>query len=300
MPLLPGDMYIIKDMEKQREIQKEKNTLNEPLEVTGQLKNFTPLEVVPNLRKGGADAIDVLKVIQSILDRMWNEFPRNAKNDGYALSPKLLAETAEYRRDLPKVVALTQLYGVFPNAATLVDKAVSRECLKGNVRYIPIQSKDSSSLDLVISAEEFYKLLDPVNPELAALCRSKPDATWFDVQELHSFGIDIPAAIHQGFLLFDPTKSTGSHTIGIPNQGRFLKLERLARTWLIKTIKHGNHKFQELPETTIEDRMVTPKKYWSELRGVSLEWILYDAIGGGWVDGFQTPIGRGWKILSRD
>ena len=288
LPLLPGDAGLLKQIEKQREATRQSKMINEPLEYIGPLKDFSPVKSL-SLKE-----LDILSVVNGLTNQMWEEYPKKP-NGAFTLSHKVLSECEEYRKTFPSAASVNQLYGVFPASNTKVDQAINQLCREDKLKLLQVSSSDSSR-DLVIEGREFYKICDPISPQLGLLCRSRPDATWFDAKELRDEGIDIALAVKNGLLVVDPGR-VGVHSLAIPNQGRILKLLQQSRTWLLRTMTQHNRKFKELPESQILDKLEASKKHWTQLHGVKLDWVLYDAIGGGWVDGFHTPMGRGWKVL---
>lgn len=292
MPLLPGDMGLLRQMEKQKEEARQSASINEPLDYLGPLRDFRPKEACRFV----ADManLDICLIIDSLLACRWTDFPRN-DNGRFKIDGKTVAETAEFRAGVPNAVTMGQLYGIFPSRTTHVDQAVSKFSREAKVKVIPINSQDGS-LDIVIKSSEFRRLSRELHPELSEFCDKRPDVACFDVTDLGEAKIDTGLAVKQGLLVVDPSKP-GLMFLAIPFQGRLLKLVRQCRTWLTKTITQSNRRFREMPESQIREKLESTKIYWPRFRGANLEWILYEAIGGGYIDGFNTPVGRGWKVL---
>lgn len=292
MPLLPGDMGLLRQIERQREEARKNTAINKPLDYLGPLKDFRPqatcrfIEDMANL--------DICVVIDSLLACRWADFPRKP-NGSFSLNGKIVAQTAEFRAEAPNAVTMGQLYGVFPNQTTQVDQAVSRFSKEAKVRVILMNAQDGP-LNIVIKSTEFKRLSQELYPELSEFCEKRTDAAWFEISELGRSKIDTVLAVNLGLLVADPSRP-GVLYLAVPCQGRLLKLARQCRTWLLKTITRVNRKFKEMPESQIREKLESTKFYWSRFRGATLEWVLYEAIGGGYIEGFNTPVGRGWKVL---
>lgn len=289
MPILPGDMAILRQLDREKAERVAAHAVNEPLEYVSPLRHFNPLSNPEEIKL----VTDVTVIIDAILRHAWTEYPQNESGQ-YQLSNKLLASAQTFREEAPQAVTMNQLYGMFPTSTTKVDKMVNSAVAGGKVRVIAVNATDSS--DLVLTTDHFEALMRPRAPELYELCREQPSARWFTAEQLAAAHVDVGAAVQLGFLAQHPA-SFDAKQLALPGQGPLLKFMREARQFLLRAIVQNNKKFKEIPESLLLERFTSSKKCWTQFYGVRLETILYDCIGGGYIDGFNTPVGRGWKVL---
>lgn len=238
---------------------------------------------------------DIVAVIRTLIARMFDPLPEKG------VSQELAAEVYTVRRDIPPMVSLTQLWGVFPDETTTVDRKVVAAQRDGRLRILSVNLPELH--DLVIEGAAYDEIIQTragkYATQLLSITHKNPDSTWFDRDTLFTGGIDGHAAsdlVKMGFLTTDPSRP-GVYVLSTPGQGLFLKLVSTGRKWLRDTLMKTNKRWRELPEDILEDKLSHTKIRWRQLRGISLEWILYESVGGGWIVGFQTPIGRGWKYV---
>lgn len=271
MPMLPGDVGILRKLEDQRKRDRE---AVEKLENTG-----------PAFPAGQASPdTDLLVAMNSILARMFIPIPDKG------VYYKVAADVHQFRQRCPPIVTANQLYGIFPNDMTTIDKEIIAARKAGLVRLITTNLSDTN--DLLINAETYYSMSG--NETFIQLLKANPESTWIKKGDLLDV-VDPEQLVSEGFLTLDPSRP-GIYMLSIPGQGSYLKLLQNARSWLLKVLS-SNRKWRELPENIVQERLDQGKNYWRNLQGISLEWILYECIGGGWIEGFNTPIGRGWKVL---
>lgn len=271
LPLLPGDTGMLRKLEAER---KKSQSAVEKLE------NLGPAYPTGQVPPGA----DLIVAMSSILDRMFVPIPEKG------VYYRVATEVYQFRERCPPIVTASQLYGVFPDEMTTIDKEIVAARQSGLVRLITTNLPDTS--DLLIQAESYYLMSG--NKDFIKFLKANPESTWLEKGDLMGIG-NSEQLVMDGFLTLDPSRP-GIFVLSIPGQGSYLKLLHSARSWLLK-ILNSNRKWKELPENVIQERLDQGKNYWRTLRGIRLEWILYECIGGGWIEGFNTPIGRGWKIL---
>ncbi|PRT54022.1 hypothetical protein B9G98_01642 [Wickerhamiella sorbophila] len=277
-PLLPGDVALLRQLEDEKKRRKE---------APEKLKN---LGKAPIPWQVSTDT-DLGVVMKSILSRQWVELEEKT------IHHELYAMVHTFRASLPPLLLVSQIYGVFPHSSTYIDREINKERKAGRVRLLTVNQGDSN--DLLIDSAAFYAAMGEgrhIN-KLKAMLQNAPEATWLGINALRNAGLtdqEVSQLVQEGHLSIDP----GNHQVRYimtPMQGAFLKLVTSGRTWLLKTLMAN--KWKELPENNIQEKLDSSKGYWRNLKGLSLEYILFDAVGSGWIDGFNTPIGRGWKVL---
>lgn len=95
------------------------------------------------------------------------------------------------------------------------------------------------------------------------------------------------------------------YAISYPNCGIFLKLINAGRVWLVKLL--SKKKYKEILEDALYDKWegitLSGESKMNNFRkpfyGYDLYWILGDCLGGGIVEVFNTPVGRGWKLTGK-
>lgn len=277
-PLLPGDVALLKQLEEEKSRRKE---------APEKLKNLGKAPIPWQL----AAETDLGVVMKSILDRQWIELEEKT------IHHELYAMVYTFRANLPPLVLVSQIYGVFPQSSTYIDREINKERKAGRVRLLTVNNSESS--DLLIDSAALYKAMGEGAhiDKLKAVLKGAPEATWLGINTLYNAGLseqDVSKLVQEGYLSIDPGNPQVRYIMA-PMQGAFLKLVSSGRAWLLKTLMAN--KWKELPENNIQERLDSGKGYWRNLKGLSLEYILYDAVGSGWIDGFKTPIGRGWKVL---
>lgn len=290
LPILPSDLAILKQLDKEKESKIAKQSLSEPLDYLSPLVDYNPLPEPSSIRK----VTDISVVIEAILRARWSDYPKDS-NSQYTLKSNVLASTKHFRDHVPLAISINQLYGVFPTTTTKVDQNLNKSAAEGVVRIISVNMFDTS--DLVLLSSEFNTMLDiHALPNLKKLCLSEPEARYFTDSQLENAEVEVEEAISAGFLV-QHIDHLNAKQLTIPDQGRLLKFMRECQELVKKIIVQNNKKFKEIPEYVLVDKFVNNKKYWTHFNGISIESVLYDCIGAGVVDGFNTPIGRGWKLL---
>lgn len=289
-PLLPTDLAILKQLNKEKAIRDQSHAINEPLEYTAPLRNFNPLSNPETIK----NVTDVSELINAIIANQWTEYPTD-EIGRIQLSNAITSSTHEFRTETAALVTVHQLYGLYPTKTTKVDKLLSEACAQNRIKLLPVNGYDAS--DIAICTSVFNEqLADNGMTNLAELCRESPMAKWFTKQQLEKANIDVSEAVKLGFLTQHPT-SFDAKQICLPGQGKYLKLLRESRLFVVKTISQNNKKFKEMPESLLREKYTSSKKFWSQFRGLTLETVLYECIGSGYIDGFETPVGRGWKVM---
>lgn len=284
-PILPGDKFLLKQIEEEHE-RKRQNAKTQP-----KLQNLGPAEIKWQLKNPPKNLPDILGVI---VERMWAEIPEKG------LHNSLMAQVASFRSNIPPLVTVSQLYGMYPSSTTLVDRLIRLAQSRGTVRLLQVNIDDAS--DLLVNSENYYKELDDSVLEQQVfknLLKSRSDAVWLSTDDLHDADLSqaqVSKLVTAGFLTIDPSRP-GVHTISLPRQGAFIRLILSSRKWLQKAL--AATKWKELPESQLEEKLETTVNFWKEFKGVTLEWILYDGVGAGLVAAFGSPVGMGWKLVRK-
>lgn len=277
-PLLPGDVALLRQLEEEKSRRKESPE---------KLKNLGK----PELSWLLTPTTDLHVAMKSILNRLWIDLPERT------IHHEIYAMVHNFRASLPPLVLVSQIYGVFSQSSTFIDREINKQRKTGHVRLFTVNLGDCS--DLLIDSEFYYSSMGegPIFDKFKAILKASPEATWLSLEMLQNAGLskaEISGLVHDGYLSIDPGNPCMRNLMA-PLQGAFLKLVLAGRAWLLKTLMAN--KWRELPENLLQEKLDSSKAYWKNLKGLSLEAILYEAIGSGWVDGFKTPIGRGWKVL---
>ncbi|OBA20075.1 hypothetical protein METBIDRAFT_79376 [Metschnikowia bicuspidata var. bicuspidata NRRL YB-4993] len=89
------------------------------------------------------------------------------------------------------------------------------------------------------------------------------------------------------------------YSIAYPRCGTFLKMINSGRTWLVKTLYKTTYK-ESLEENLFnkwEGKIMA--NFRKPFYGYDLLWILADAKGAGFIEAFNTPVGRGWRLTGK-
>lgn len=289
LPLLPADLEHIKSLEQGKEDrEKRRQAQYGKLEATGPAKFEWELPVRL------LDRIDaVLKLVRG---KMWEPIPEKG------LGREGRGVVYQFREQLPPLVMMTHLHGLFVQNSTLVDRSVLRAAEQGKVRRLIVNLVDGG--DLVIAADDYFALLERACSEDNAASMSafrqfltnNPAAVMVTREELATHGADAENLLATGFLVFQSGKGD-VYNISVPNIGPYLRLVAGCRKYVHKTLT--KLPWKELPEDALKTRWTSNKLYWKEYKGARLDWVFFDCIGGGWCEAFSTPVGRGWKLTGK-
>lgn len=246
------------------------------------------------------------------------------------LSAETGAKILTYRRTLPELVTIGQLYSIFTEAgATFVDKQLELLIRQGRLRKFiitnaaPVISRSLQkyqsgkitygfeNVEVVARTETYHELVkDHRTPTAAKFNRfltANPTALFVGPEHFEKTELD--ELVNLGFVTLTSNHlneiETHQYSISYPGCGTFLKLINQGRAWLVKTL-HAN-KFHELLEDQLwakfEGRSRTGncllKNFHRPFYGYDLNWLLADALGAGVVEVFNTPVGRGWRLTGK-
>lgn len=235
------------------------------------------------------DWSDFYAVIGNILERMWTPIPDRG------VHYTIIAQVHQFRERLPRFVTANHLYGIFNQDTTFVDQSIERACRDGLIRQMGLVH---GTTKVLIRKIDFFEALgtSEMAEKFKMVLEANSSATWFPASALAEVGLEKRRSelVENGFVSLDPSNPDVLY-VRAPGQGQFLKLVSDCREWLLKCL--SSNRWKELPESFIYERLELSKMYWKRFKGVDLEWILYEAVGGGFIEGFATPIGRGWKVL---
>ncbi|CAN3373304.1 hypothetical protein DIURU_001316 [Diutina rugosa] len=246
------------------------------------------------------------------------------------LSTEYGAKVLSYRRTLPELVTVGQLYSIFSEAGpTFVDKQLELLIRQGQLRKFiitnaaPVISRSLQkfhtgkitygfeNVEVVARAETYHALLKehrtPTASKFNQFLTANPTALFVGPEHFDTAELD--ELVNLGFVTLTSNHlneiETHQYSISYPGCGTFLKLINQGRAWLVKTLQ--SNKFHELLEDTLWSKyegrtragVCQLKNFHRPFYGYDLNWILADALGAGVVEVFNTPVGRGWRLTGK-
>lgn len=268
---------------------------------------------------------DVLVAITTVADHAWcNEGDIPLKG----LSTPVRDEIMEFRRQLPHIITVNQLYTLFEREGrTFVDKLLEQGIREGTVRKFVISNASPvilnstkfqkvsygyENIEVICRAETYTSLIQSRIDMAANEEHRKALSLLLDFVVGHPTALfistelskeDLKILIQFGFVTLSSNhlnEIENMYAIAYPNCGTFLKLIKSGRMWVVKALNKG--RFKEATEDVLVSKWEGGPKMTSLRKpyyGYDLDWVLADALGAGIVEVFNTPVGRGWKLTGK-
>ncbi|ODV93641.1 hypothetical protein PACTADRAFT_82152 [Pachysolen tannophilus NRRL Y-2460] len=276
-------------------------------------------EEVSDINGSGKNSKDpILKAIDMILEsRFDNDFPIEKGGITRKSSESIISK----RMSFSKVIVKNQLYSVFVNNTTFVDQHIENLIREGELKKLLMNHIEFSD-NIIIKLIDYIAVIDDkisflhknensisssqqeINIIIKSLENFKKylcDNKLFSIitrNDLHSYDIDDSILMKLGFLTnLNKTDFDDLH-ISLPNLGNYLRLLKETMRFTYKTIS-TNNRFNELLESKLAERYNQIKVKWYLYCGLNLKFILSNCVGLGIIEGFNTPVGRGWKLSGK-
>lgn len=244
------------------------------------------------------------------------------------------ADIIKYRnQQLPTggMLTVNQLYTLFESKGnTFVDRSLELFIREGQIRKFVITNAlpvilrtgkggfnsqiayGYENAEVVVKTEEYLKEISEsvtqTDPDsVLAMTKFKDyiqkNPTSLFVTNKDFSAPEITSLVNAGFLTLTSNHhfeiDVHQYSIAYPRCGTFLKMINAGRSWLVKTLNKTT--FKEALEDKLFDKW--EGKIMANFRrpfyGYDLLWILADAKGAGVVEGFNTPVGRGWRLTGK-
>ncbi|CAI5758097.1 unnamed protein product [Candida verbasci] len=247
-------------------------------------------------------------------------------------------ELLTFRKKFPSLVVITTLYSIFNGLGnTFVDKLIELNIRQGKVKKLIISNASPiinrslnqyqsgkisygyENMEVLVKSDEYYELLsemivisndkdvkDIIDKYMVYMTRHYTDM-YLRMEEFNDE--EIKVLINKGLVTLTSNHLSEIETlyrVSYPGCGVFLKLINEGRAWITKTLT--KQKDKQLLETDIWNKWqgyntLTGDSKLNNFRkpfyGYDLNWILSDCLGSGIVEGFNTPVGRGWKLTGK-
>ena len=255
------------------------------------------------------------------------------------ISPTAKATLVKYRLGLPRgLITTTQLYAIFHNQGpTFVDKSLELAIRRGDLRKFVISNASPvilrslnkfqlkkvtygfEDIEVVAKVCYYHELIEslitgkddesPIKQALSKFyqfIKSHPTEMFISTSDFTDE--EVLNLVQYGFITLTSNhfnEIEQNYSISYPGCGTYIKLVNEGRTWLVKTLNKNKHK-EGLEEQLFQKWLgATPEgdlklyNFRKPFYGYDLHWVLADALGGGIVEVFNTPVGRGWRLTGK-
>lgn len=266
----------------------------------------TPVAGVP-LTVASDPPSDFIAAVNLVLSQTWLPLPPSKQTTSVG------ASIVKFRQALPPAVLKSQLVGVYHQTPTMVDKELHAQVAQSRLRVVLVNGGLGG--EVVVDSATFFAVMhatftSPDHPSTQVftsfkqLLDAKPAATTLTEADLEAAGLSSDACrliVNLGFLTLSTTASTthaaDTFDLSLPNLGTLLRLVKLARKWVVDTLQH--FKNGTMQEQALVQRWANSKECWRKYRGLSVDWVLLDCYGGGWIERVETPVGVHWKLTGK-
>lgn len=256
------------------------------------------------------------KILRAIEVLVKNQFDSNFPIEKGGITKSMRDKIIQKRSNYPKIVIVSQLYSIFPNNETFVDKQIQNLVKRRVLKKFSVNSTGGLDNNFVILASDY---IDSVNIKIKLLnditeldmiktlnnfvdfLKCNPSAMDIKLEELRKASLNEVHLVSMGFLTLSTLMRTSSedryYKLSIPNIGHVLKLTKDSVTWILKQL--NGMKFKEELETKLIEKYSTGNNKWVKFNGLNLHWSLSICLGNGFAESFNTPAGRGWKSTGK-
>ncbi|GME68113.1 unnamed protein product [[Candida] boidinii] len=255
----------------------------------------------------------ILKAIEVLVKKQFDSnFPIEKGGITKSMRDKIIQKRSNY----PKIVIVSQLYSLFPNNETFVDKQIQNLVKRRVLKNFSVNSTGGLDNNFVILASDYIdsvstkiKLLNDLTESdmiktlnnFIKFLKNNPSAMDIKLEELRKASLNEVHLVSMGFLTLSTLMRTSSedryYKLSIPNIGHVLKLTKDSVTWILKQL--NGMKFREMLETKLIEKYDTRNNKWVKFNGLNLYWSLSICLGNGFAESFNTPAGRGWKSTGK-
>lgn len=244
--------------------------------------------------------INFLEALETVRAQTWRPITE-------VRSPSFTNSVAKFRRALPQFILKSQLIALYRKNPTLLEKELFSYTNSSQIRIILVNGGLGG--EGIVDSNFFFKLMESTLGETGtseksiqvlnafkSLLKSLPTATSLTEADLQSAGLleDCRFIVNSGFLtLCNSATLEKTFAISMPNFGSLMKILKLARKWVIDSLKHGKN--GTMLEASLQQKWVNSKDFWIKFKGLNLSFVLLDCYGGGWCEPFTTPVGIHWK-----
>lgn len=204
----------------------------------------------------------------------------------------------EKRNYYPPIIIRNQLYSLFSNQMTKVDREIEKLIIEGQLikliinhiqfndnmimlksEYLKIVERNSRDNEVL---KNFYKLIHD-NNGVSLLTRQ-------DLQKYDIYKAD--DLIDRGFLNY--SENQNEFYISLPNLGNYLNFLKRSSGYVLNIIQKSNSK--QILEKNLVDRWEFQNNNWYKFYGLDLRFVLSLNYGMGFIENFNTNVGNGWKL----
>ncbi|CDR42286.1 CYFA0S09e00166g1_1 [Cyberlindnera fabianii] len=250
-----------------------------------------------------ANEVDIVSGVRRILRYQWAGIPDQLNSD-------FKEHIVKFRNFLPSLVSRSQLYSLFSQQQSLVDKLVAEMVSKKEIIKIVTQNAQVKN-DLIMTMDDYVEFL---NGQIAAEKTTQHNKALLG--KFKSFVLDketdLSNAVLRGelikrFTIEEIKKLTELEFLSLvtsdsdrlfvimPRFGFIVTLYLKAKTFITRTLNAT--KWKEMPHKELVEKWDKNKARFKDFKGLSLLWALHYLIGEGVIEAFETFDGNAYKVL---
>lgn len=256
-----------------------------------------------------SDENGVIKGLKFLLNHRFDpNIPPVAKG---VITKSFKAKILEKRNLYPPIIIKNQLYSLFINQITKVDKEIENLITDGKLMKLLINHIQFND-NLIVMKKDYIKILDiklldnvdenhqddDDDDDYRSLTNFKKlilennGISVVSEGDLANYKIKTSILVNHGFLNY--SQDHNDYYISLPNLGNYLNFLKQASLFINYLIQRSKSK--QILEKDLIDKWGVNYHNWYKFYGLDLKFILSLNYGMGFIENFNTTVGNGWKL----